>query len=276
MWSDFYERIQGSVASLKRFAATDFTPRAVITLGTGLGQLKDNLVELITISYNDIPAFVPSIVHSHEGNLILGYWHNIPVAMLSGRIHLYEGHHPKQVTLPVRAMAHWGADTFIFTNAAGGLSHDMRAGDLMFINDHINLTGQNPLIGQHVPAWGPHFPDMSQAYDPGLLNLARQAAAKENIKYHEGVYVGLTGPSLETPAETRMLKMLGGRAVGMSTVLEVIVARQHQARVLGLSAITNVNDPDNMEEITLQDIVFNAQRAGKDMRAIISYVLAHM
>ena len=274
MWTDIHKQVEESVDYLKNF--TSFRPKLAIALGTGLGLLQESLQDPIVIPYGQIVNFAAPGVVSHAGNMVLGYWQNIPIAMLSGRIHLYEGHHPKQVTMPIRVLAHWGADTFILTNAAGGLASGMQPGHLMLINDHINLTGQNPLVGQHVPQWGPQFPDMSQAYDKKLLTKARTLAERQGIPFYEGVYAGLLGPSLETPAETRMLKALGAQAVGMSTVLETIVARQHGARVLGISAITNINNPDDMQPTSLQEIIDNANLAGKNMATLITAMLPEL
>ncbi|MDR1398150.1 MAG: purine-nucleoside phosphorylase [Desulfarculales bacterium] len=273
MWSDFHERVQVCLNDLKSRVPAAFTPRAVLTLGTGLEGLKERLTGAVSISCNDIDIFSPVASPVHEKSLCLGYWGNVPTAILVGRMHLYEGYHPSQIAMPVNLLASWGADTFIFSNAAGGLDLSMRPGQVMLITDHINLTGHNPLTGSHIPSWGPRFTDMSQTYDRKLLTLARQAAARAGITCHEGVYAGLSGPSLETPAETRMLQMLGAKAVGMSTVLEVIAARARGARVMAVSAITNVNNPENMRPVSLDEIIAVAGRAGQDIERIVSAVL---
>jgi purine-nucleoside phosphorylase len=206
--------------------------------------------------------------------LILGRLGGQNIAALAGRFHLYEGYSPPEVVRAVRLLAELGVEAMIFTCAAGGLDPAMSAGRVMLIKDHINLTGLNPLTGPHVEAWGERFPDMSQPYDPGLLDLARQAARKLGLGIHEGVYVGLQGPSMETPAETRMLRILGADAVGMSTVLEVIAARQRGLKVLALAAISNVNNPDDMQPAPLELVIENAGRAGRDLGAVIVGVLS--
>jgi purine-nucleoside phosphorylase len=274
MWPDLNELVQACLNDLKSKVPAAFTPRAALVLGTGLGGLKERLAGVVSIPYADISIFARAAVPSHEGSLILGYWGEVPMAVLAGRIHLYEGYHPRQITMPVNLLASWGADIFIFSNSAGGLDLSMRPGQVMLITDHLNLTGQNPLVGSHIFSWGPRFLDMSQTYDRKLLALARQAAVRAGITCHEGVYAGVMGPSLETPAETRMLRMLGARAVGMSTVLEVIAARQRGARVMAVSAITNINNPEDMRPTSLEEIIAGAGRAGRDMETIISAVLA--
>jgi len=208
--------------------------------------------------------------------LIFGELEQKPVAALAGRFHLYEGYTSQQVTMPVRVLASLGIDTFIFSNAAGGLDPAMESGRVMLIADHINFTGANPLIGDNVDEWGERFPDMSQVYDLGLLEIARRAAVEMGIHMYEGVYVGLKGPSMETPAETRMLQILGAQAVGMSTVLEVIAARHHGLRVLAFSAISNVNRPEAMEPAPIELVIENASKAGADLVRLIAAVVKEM
>jgi purine-nucleoside phosphorylase len=249
-------------------------PEAALTLGTGLSGLAEEIEPLAVVPYEEIPGFPLSTVESHAGQLILGTLAGRRVAALAGRFHLYEGYSAQEVVFPVRVLALLGAETFIFSNAAGGLDLNMQPGRVMLIGDHINLTGHNPLRGANVEAWGERFPDMSRTYDAGLLDLARRAAYAEGLAVHEGVYVSVMGPSLETPAETRMLRGLGADAVGMSTVMEVIAARHMGRRVAALSAIANVNDPDDMEAIALEAIIENAARAGADLARLMKGVLA--
>ena len=246
---------------------------AALTLGTGLSDLSSQIEEMDVIPYSEIPNFPVSTVESHAGSLIIGRLAGKTVAALAGRFHLYEGYSPWEVTFAVRVLAELGAPVFIFSNAAGGLDPDMRAGRVMLITDHINFTGRNPLVGDNVDAWGERFTDMSQVYDPELIGLARQTAANEGMSLYEGVYVGLTGPSMETPAETSMLRGFGADAVGMSTVLEVIAARHHGLRVCAFSAISNVNIPEAMEPAPLELVIENAGRAGKDLGRLIRGVL---
>lgn len=251
-----------------------FSPRAALTLGTGLSDLASEIEEVASLAYQELPGFPLSTVESHAGRLILGRLAGCPVAALAGRFHLYEGYSPQEVTFPVRVLGLLGVETFLFSNAAGGLDPDMQPGRVMLINDHINLTGHNPLRGPNQDEWGERFPDMSQAYDPGLLALARGVAAAQGLTVYEGVYAGLMGPSMETPAETRMLRRLGADAVGMSTVLEVIAARHMGRRVAAFSAISNVNRPEAMEPAPLELVIANASQAGADLARLLKGVLA--
>lgn len=263
-------------AWLKKELPHEFQPQVGITLGTGLSGLTSQIEPLARVPYGDIPGFPLSTVESHAGELIFGELANKPVVALAGRFHLYEGYSPQQVTLPVRVLASLGVDSFIFSNAAGGLDPSMSSGRVMLITDHINFTGANPLIGDNVDEWGERFPDMSQVYDPGLLAMARQSAADLGIAIYQGVYVGLKGPSMETPAETRMLRGFGADAVGMSTVLEVIAARHHGLKVLAFSAISNVNRPEAMEPAPIELVIENASKAGTDLVRLIAAVVGKM
>ena len=262
--ADFLQQRLGGAAGLD----------AALTLGTGLSELGSQIKEMDRIPYSEIPDFPVSTVQSHEGSLVVGMLAGKKVAALAGRFHLYEGYSPWQVTFPVRVLAELGAPVFIFSNAAGGLDPNMQAGRVMLITDHINFTGQNPLTGENIDQWGERFPDMSRVYDPELIDLARQTAANEGMGLYEGVYVGLSGPSMETPAETAMLRGFGADAVGMSTVLEVIAARHHGLRVCAFSAISNVNIPEAMEPAPLELVIENAGKAGRDLSRLICGVLS--
>ena len=273
---DQYQIVNQAAAWLQNKVPKAFQPKVGITLGTGLSDLASQIKPLASVPYGEIPGLPVSTVQSHAGELILGELGDKPVAALAGRFHLYEGYTPQQVTMPVRVLASLGVDTFIFSNAAGGLDPSMSSGRVMLITDHINFTGANPLIGANVDEWGERFPDMSQVYDPGLLDMARQAAADLGIEMYQGVYVGLKGPSMETPAETRMLQRLGADAVGMSTVLEVIAARHHGLRVLAFSAISNVNRPEAMEPAPIELVIENASKAGADLVRLIAAVVGKM
>lgn len=215
-------------------------PTIGLILGSGLGGLADEITQAVKIPYQDIPHFPVSTVEGHQGQLVIGQLKGKNVVAMQGRFHFYEGYSLEQVTFPIRVMKSMGVQTLIITNAAGGINMDYKPGDLMIIKDHINFTGRNPLIGPNEEAFGVRFPDMSAAYDPEYVALAQQIARKNGIDVREGVYVGLTGPSYETPAEIRMLRILGADAVGMSTVPEVIVARHAGIRVLGISCISNM------------------------------------
>jgi purine-nucleoside phosphorylase len=214
-------------------------PLVGMVLGSGLGAYSRSFDERVAVSYLDIPGFTRSTVPGHAGELVAGRVRGVPVACLSGRVHLYEGHAVQRVVFGVRALAELGCRAVLLTNAAGGIRRGLSPGSLLLITDHVNLTGTSPLIGPNVPGRA-RFPDMSQAYDPSLLAHARATAQAEGIALEEGVYAGLVGPSYETPAEVRMLRTLGADAVGMSTVLEVIALRHAEVRVGAVSVVTNL------------------------------------
>jgi purine-nucleoside phosphorylase len=211
-----------------------------VVLGSGLGAFADTLGGLVKIPYTELPHMPPSAVAGHAGNLCFGTSEGVPVVCMQGRAHLYEGHSVERVVQGVRTMARLGVSSVLLTNAAGGLEPAWAAGDLMVVSDHINLTGSSPLLGPNDETLGARFPDMSEAYDPGLRTALRAVAEKARIVLREGVYAALLGPSYETPAEVRMLRMLGAQAVGMSTALETIALRHMGVRVGALSCITNL------------------------------------
>lgn len=229
--------MSGSVDLRARLAGLE--PRVGIVVGSGLGGLADTLEPSAAVPFRDLPGLAQPGVAGHRGEFLVGALEGVPVILQCGRLHLYEGHAPEVVTRPIRLMAGVGIDTLIVTNAAGGIRPHLTPPALMLITDHLNLTGRSPLVGPVLPG-ELRFPDMSQAYDAGLRALARRVADAAGIMLHEGVYAGLLGPSFETPAEIRMLERLGADAVGMSTVLEVIVARACGLRVLGVATITNL------------------------------------
>ncbi len=248
-------------------------PTIGIILGTGLGRMVEKISITHTLPYEEIPHFPPSRVEGHIGRLVFGRWEEKDVLLMQGRVHYYEGHPLARVTFPVRIMKKLGVKILIISNAAGGLNPGFAPGDVMAIMDHINLTGQNPLIGPNLDNFGPRFPDMSAVYNQELIDLADKAALEEKMKLQKGVYIGITGPSLETPAETRFLRMIGGDAVGMSTIPEVIVGMHCGLRILGISAITNINRPDCMKPALLDEILANAGLAGEKMAKILERVL---
>ncbi|MBU8907847.1 purine-nucleoside phosphorylase [Desertibacillus haloalkaliphilus] len=215
-------------------------PQIGLILGSGLGVLADEIEEPVKVAYQDIPGFPVSTVEGHAGQLVYGSLQGVPVIAMQGRFHFYEGYPIDMVTLPVRVMKELGIETMIVTNAAGGVNQNLKPGDLMLITDHINNTGQNPLIGPNDSEVGVRFPDMSTAYDQDLRVVAKKAAEKLGLTLKDGVYVWNSGPSYETPAEVKMIRYLGGDAVGMSTVPEVIVARHAGINVLGVSCISNM------------------------------------
>nr|WP_239094095.1 purine-nucleoside phosphorylase [Bacillus sp. B15-48] len=215
-------------------------PKIGLILGSGLGVLADEIEESVKISYRKIPNFPVSTVEGHAGQLVFGTLNGVTVVAMQGRFHYYEGYSMEKVTFPVRVMKQLGIETLIVTNAAGGVNEEFTPGDLMLISDHINNMGTNPLIGPNDSEIGPRFPDMSEAYSRELRKLAKDIAARLNIKVKEGVYIGNSGPAYETPAEVRMARFFGGDAVGMSTVPEVMVARHSNMKVLGISCISNM------------------------------------
>ena len=214
-------------------------PRIALVLGSGLGGLTDTFEQQVALPYSEIPGLPQASVSGHAGRLVTGTLDGVEVIAMQGRLHPYEGHALAQVVLGVRVMLRMGAETLIVTNAAGGLDPALAPGALLAITDHINMSGLNCLVGPNDPALGPRFSDMSEAYDAGLVALASEVASAQGFTLERGVYAGVLGPSYETPAEVRMLSLLGARVVGMSTVQEVIAARHMGARVLGISCVTN-------------------------------------
>ncbi len=249
-------------------------PEILIQLGTGLGGLAEGMEKKVVIPYEDIPNFPRSTVTSHAGNLVCGTLAGKNVAILQGRFHCYEGYTARQVGFPIRVLSLLGVKVAIITNASGGLNRDWSAGMIMVLTDHMNQLGDNPLRGPNVEDWGPRFPDLSDPYDPDLQQLALLAANKLNMdEVISGIYICIPGPSLETPAETRLLRQWGADAVGMSSVPEVITALHGGLRVLGLSVIANVNDPDNFVPVLLDDIVRAAGRAEPRLLALIREIV---
>ena len=258
---------------------TTHRPRLGLILGSGLNPLADEVVGADRIPYGDIPHFPRPSVEGHKGQLVVGQLAGQEVLIMQGRAHAYEGYTLQQVTLPVRVMHELGIGTLILTNAAGGLNPTFHAGDLMLINDHIGLmaiVGGNPLWGPNDPTLGPRFPAMNKAYDPELRVLTRRVAAELGVGLREGVYIGLGGPTFETPAEVRFGRMIGGDACGMSTVPEVIVARHMGMRVLGISGISNVaiSDPDALEEPNHEEVMAAGQVMVPKLMALLRGVLA--
>jgi len=248
-------------------------PKIAIILGTGLGRLAEDIEEKEIIPYSEIPNFPISTVQSHSGNLVLGKLGNKEVVAMQGRFHYYEGYSLKEVTFPVRVMKKLGADTIIISNAAGGMNRFFKRGDLMLITDHINLFGDNPLIGPNDEELGPRFPDMSEAYSQNLIELVKKVALKEKIRFQEGVYAGLPGPTLETPAEYRLLIKVGADAVGMSTVPEVIVANHMGMKVLGISCITDLAIDGVVVKTGVEEILKAASDAEPIMTKLIEKVI---
>jgi purine-nucleoside phosphorylase len=248
-------------------------PEWGIILGTGQGNWAARLEGGGSLPYRDLPHFPPATSPSHAGRLSWGQMSGQPVILCQGRFHAYEGLSLRQVTFPVRVLAGLGVKTLVLTNAAGGLNPLFQAGDLMLICDHLNLMGENPLVGKNLDAWGPRFPDMSQVYDPRLREVAIKVARRLGLPLRQGVYVAVKGPSLETPAETRFLRRIGADAVGMSTVPEVITAVHAGLRVLGISVVSNVNLPDAMAPIAIEAIIDTVSRAEPHLVELLLGVL---
>ncbi|KAB1440320.1 purine-nucleoside phosphorylase [Pseudodesulfovibrio senegalensis] len=249
---------------------------AIVT-GSGLGGLVDGIAAPEKLPYTQIPGFPVSTVQGHAGTLVQGHIEGTPVIAMDGRVHLYEGFSPREVTFGVRALHEAGVRTIILTNAAGALNPGFEVGTPMLISDHINfMVGMNPLRGTNNDAWGPRFPDMSCVYDVKLRTLAMQCALKQGMRLETGTYMGVMGPTLETPAETRMYRIMGADAIGMSTVPEAIAAHHMGMRVLGLSCLTNKNLPDCIEEVTHEQVLEQAARSSKAMTRLVLEILKNL
>lgn len=265
-------RFQDEVEAAVRYLAAriDAPPELALVLGTGLGGLAGRIADAIVIPYREIPHFPHATVESHAGNLIVGTLGGKRVAVLQGRFHFYEGYSTRELTMPVRVLALLGAKTLIVLNAAGGLNPDFAPGTIMLLRDHINLIPDNPLRGPNIDAWGPRFPDLSAPYDqPLIASMLRAAVRLGTPNVTSGVYVAIPGPSLETPAETRYLRDIGADAVGMSTVPEVIVAIHAGLKVLGVSVVSNVNDPDNFQPIRIEEIIAETRKCGERLQELL-------
>lgn len=260
------ERIQETASFLKERMHTQ--PETAIILGTGLGSLAEEITDKYEIKYEDIPYFPLSTVEGHSGKLIFGKLGQKDIMAMQGRFHYYEGYTMQQVTFPVRVMRELGIRTLFVSNAAGGMNPDFEIGDLMIITDHINFFPEHPLHGKNIP-YGPRFPDMSEAYDKELIRRADAIAAAKDIQVQHGVYVGTQGPTFETPAEYRMYRILGGDAVGMSTVPEVIVANHCGIRVFGISVITDLGVEGKIVEVSHEEVQKAADAAQPRMTEIM-------
>ncbi len=267
-----YNQIQEAVAAIRH--TWKGTPQAGIILGTGLGGLAREIEAEATIPYSDIPHFPRSTAISHAGVLVCGRLAGVPVVAMEGRVHSYEGYGYQQITFPVRVMKFLGADLLIVSNACGGMNPQYRIGDVMVIDDHINLMNGNPLIGINDDRLGPRFPDMARAYTPELVDRALEVARKENFVAHRGVFVAVSGPNLETRAEYRFLRNIGADCVGMSTVPECLVAVHSGMRVMGLSAVTDLCFPDSLKPVDIKEIIHAAGIAEPNLKKIVLGVLA--
>lgn len=269
---ELYEQIREAVAHIR--SITGFQPQTGIILGTGLGNLVDDIRISQEIAYRDIPHFARSTVESHRGSLIFGYLGNHPVVVMAGRFHYYEGWSMQQVTFPVRVLKFLNIERLIITNVSGGINPHLKAGDLVVVRDHINLLPEHPLRGENDERLGPRFPDMLHTYDANLRARALAIAKSNGIRAVEGVYSSIQGPNLETPAEYEMLRRLGSDCTGMSSVPEVLVARHMSLPVMMLSLISNVSFPRSViRETTVEEVIATARAAEPHMRFIIKELL---
>lgn len=248
-------------------------PDIGMILGTGAGQLSEEIEESATLSYEELPGFPSSTMEMHDGELVFGRLEGVPVVAMNGRLHLYEGYSADEVVFPVRVMATLGIDILLISNAAGGMDPHHEAGDLLLVTDHINKQDTNPLIGPNVEDWGPRFLDMSEPYDPTLRELAEEQALQHGIALHKGVYLGVVGPMLETKAEYRYMRTIGGDVVGMSTVPEVIAARHMGVRCMAISVITDECLPDALEPIDVEAAMEAAAEARPKLSRIMKGVV---
>ncbi len=263
-----------AVAFIKERLPID--PEYLLILGTGLGQLAEEMTVELELPYEEIPHFPVSTVKSHAGRLLIGYLGGKSIMAMQGRFHYYEGYSMNQIAFPVRVAKMLGIQTLLISNACGGLNPNFERGDIMLINDHINFLGDNPLIGPNDPDLGPRFPDMSQPYTKRLLATAEQAALDAGIKIHEGVYLAVSGPMMETKAEYRYMRQLGADVVGMSTVPEVIAAVHMSMEVLGISVITDECFPDALEPVSLDDVLAAAAMAEPQLTRVVVGVLERL
>lgn len=270
----YVERVKKATDYIKSKIAE--TPEVCIVLGSGLHGIADSVESPTRIPYKEIPEFPVSTAPGHKGELIFGKLNGKNVMLMNGRFHYYEGYHMKDVTFGVRVAQLLGVKYLFLTNAAGGLNPDYEVGRPMIIKDHINMMGDNPLIGPNIEEWGPRFPDMSNAYDKDLRELAKSVAKELGIDVYEGVYVAVAGPNFETPAELRMLRWMGADAVGMSTVPEVIAAAHAGIKVLAISAITDRAVPDDLKPLTAEEVLEVANRTGQLIAKILGEVVKRM
>ena len=269
---DLHDKIEDAVAEIKK--QWDETPHAGVILGTGLGSLVQEIEVDVAIDYGDIPHFPKSTAVSHAGRLVCGTLAGLPIVAMEGRMHMYEGYPLDMITLPVRVMKALGAELLVVSNACGGMNPNYRCGDIMVIEDHINLMGDNPLIGINDDRLGPRFPDMCEPYQQTLVDRALKIARKEDIVAHKGVFVAVAGPNLETRAEYRFLRTIGADVVGMSTVPEVIVAVHCGLRVVGISIITDMCLPDALKPANVEEIIAVANEAEPRLTTLVKGVLA--
>jgi len=257
-------------------ARSKIRPKAGLILGTGLGDVSEAITDAVSIPYAEIPGFVPSTAESHAGELVLGHVNKLPIVAMKGRLHFYEGYSMQEITFPVRVMRALGADTLIISSASGGMNPQLKLGDIVIVTDHINLMGDNPLLGPNDDDLGPRFPDMSEPYARTLSDLAESIALEERIRTRPGVFVAVAGPNLETRAEYRFLRAIGADIVGMSVVPETLVAVHGGMRVLALSVVTDLCLPDALEPADIARILAVAGRTEPSLRRLIIRVMERL
>ncbi|MBW1695335.1 MAG: purine-nucleoside phosphorylase [Deltaproteobacteria bacterium] len=268
---DFVAKVQEAFQFLK--SRLEEMPKIAVITGTGLGAIGESFDANVTIDYLDVPHFPSPTVVSHRGMMRFGKMAHRSVVVMQGRVHLYEGYAPWQVTFSIRVLQALGVQNLILLNAAGGINPAFAPGDIMVIVDHINLTGSNPLVGPNVDQWGPRFPEMTDAYHKALISKVEKAATDAGVQIKRGVYAGLIGPCLETPAEVRFLRLIGCDAVGFSTVQEVIAAAHAKMKVVALSVITNVHDPEHPAPVRVEDVLKTAESGMPKIKAVLESVI---
>lgn len=267
------EKLRESVSYIR--GKSSIKPKIGIILGSGLGAFVNEVKVEAKISYHEIPHFMPTTVEGHQGNLILGTINGVSIAVLQGRLHYYEGHAMETVVFPTRTLAMLGIETLLVTNSAGGFGETMQSGDFMIIEDHINLMGINPLMGPNIKELGPRFPDMTEAYDKNIIKAMEEIFNSKKTRYHKGVYCGVSGPTYETPSEVRYLKLIGGKAVGMSTVPEVIAANHLGLRVGALSCITNLAAGISAKKLSHDEVTETAKLVETRFIDFLKTLVAH-
>ncbi len=269
-----FEEVRRAADAIRE--ATGAEPEAALVLGTGLGGLAEAVEDRRELGYGEVPGFPVSTAEGHAGRFVAGRLEGLPVAALDGRFHRYEGYDLRQVGFPIRVLRALGAETLVVSNACGCMNPLWERGDVVLLSDHVNLMGDNPLVGPNVEEQGPRFPDMSEAYDAELRAWAREEALEAGLRVREGVYAAVTGPSLETAAEYRMLRTIGADVVGMSTVPEVIVANHVGLRVLGVGVVTDMALPDALEPVDVAEIIATAEEAAPALEGLVRGVLARL
>ncbi len=272
--SEIYRKIHEAVEAIQE--RTKLAPQVGVILGSGLGSVAEQVSDQVIIPYTDIPHFHGTSIEGHAGQMMVGNFEGVPVVFLQGRFHLYEGYPMEEVVFPTRTLCALGIQTLVLTNAAGGVNTRFRAGDLMLIEDHLNLMGDNPLKGPNLSDLGPRFPDLSEAYSKACIEIMEKTAAELEIQVHKGVYAGLLGPTYETPAEIRMLRTLGADAIGMSTVPESIAANHLGVRVAGISCITNLAAGLSPHKLTHQEVIENSKKGAEKLKRLLQAVIPRL